>query len=323
MIFTDADFVTQADLASLDFELPKVAQAEQITVEAICTQACQEIGNRILTKMAGFAGTLPPFVAPYSQTAAALNLVGPSVQRPRVSLSQIVTNSTFAGTASWAPIKRAAAYKTLEMFYRNAFYRKMNDRYEKRMLLFAKELRLQHWPAFFNQGCPTVNQPMVAPGAIYEPGVGVWSASNLTTVAGTNGNASTAYDVAVTWLDSRYYASPLAKGNSESAPSATASVTVATANVIRASIAGLTAPNGTTPPTIPQGQGLFTPLIASHWNVYVGVSGGTLYLQNASPIAYATKTYTLAGAPVLSGNAADQGQVATSNQTMQNLMFRG
>jgi hypothetical protein len=280
------------------------------------------MGDRLMMKNQGFAGTLPPFVAPYSQTAAALNLVGPSSQRPRVSLSQIVVTPPYVN-GMWSPIKRAAIYMALIEFYDECFGRKQQDRYKIKMDHYDDRFNRLVWPNFFSSGVPIVNQPMQCPGALYEPGAGIWSAANLSAVAGTNANASTNYDVSITWADQWNYTSPTAKGNSESAPSARATITVATAQVISVSIVGLTGPNGSQPPTIQQGQGLFTPLNASCWNVYVGLTGQTLYLQNATPVPYATKSCVLPGPPALSGYAADNGQNWNSSVTMQNTIMRG
>jgi hypothetical protein len=322
MLFTDGDFINSADLILIDSQVASTAMAEKIQVDGgITTTACQEIGQRILSKSIGFAGTLPPFVAPWSQTAAALNLVGPSSQRPRISLSQIVTSTPYPG--QWSAIKRATAYLGLVRFYEQAYHRKMEDRYEARMNLHTDNYNKRHWPAFWNQGTPIINQPMARPGAQYEPGVGIWGSGAVATVAGTNALALTSYDVAITWVDQRFWLSSTVKGNGESAPASTLTISVATAQVIQISITGLNGPQGQTPATIAQGQGLYTPLTASGWNVYVGVQDGPLYLQNATPVPYATKTYTLAGAPVLSGAIADDGQVFNTSFTMQNILNRG
>lgn len=124
----------------------------------------------------------------------------------------------------------------------------------------------------------------------------------MSLVAGTNANATTLYDVAVTWVEQTRYLSPKTKGNSESAPSARATgISVTTANVLHVDISVLNPPNGLNPLNSALGQGLVIPGIASGWNVYVGAQGGTLFLQNATPIAIGTTGYTLAGAPVLSG----------------------
>ena len=325
MLFTDADFVTLADITQVDGQVASVASAENIVVtgtQSIVSAACQEIGYRILNKQMGFSGYLPPFVAPYSQTAAALNLLGPSVSRPRVSLSQIVVTTSYQ--MMWTPIKRAAVYQSLYLFYRDAFFRKLVDRYEKRMLMYRDEVEKRYWPDLMVQGTPVVNKPMSCPGAVYEPASGAWNAAgNLAAVAGTNAAGTTSFDVAVTWVDQSLYVSPTVKGNGESGPSARATISAPTANVIQVSVASLNAPNGGGVNTTAQGMGLFTPLTATGWNVYVGTVGGTLYLQNATPIAYANKTYTMAGAPVLSGVIADQGQNYVSSFTMQNQVFRG
>jgi hypothetical protein len=65
------------------------------------------------------------------------------------------------------------------------------------------------------------------------------------------------------------------------------------------------------------------PGTASGWNAYAGVQGGTLYLQNATPIPITQLTYTFAGAPVSSGYMADSGQFADAKMSMQLMIMRG
>jgi hypothetical protein len=56
--------------------------------------------------------------------------------------------------------------------------------------------------------------------------------------------------------------------------------------------------------------------------VYVGLTGKTLWLQNASPIPIGTTSYTLANAPTLSGNAMGTGQHPDYNFAFQNVLWR-
>ena len=62
---------------------------------------------------------------------------------------------------------------------------------------------------------------------------------------------------------------------------------------------------------------------ATHWNVYVGKSGGQKYLQNSSPIAIGTTTYDLSAAPALSGNPLWSGQVADGTKPLARIAGRG
>lgn len=329
-LFNDADFVTSADMLALDPEVTKVATAEVITVDTpggIAAQACNEVGQKLLTETQAFTGFMPPFMMPYNQTAAVLNLVGPTVNRSRVGLSQVIVspaNPQDSSLAGVSHLKRFAIYTALYLFYRAAFFKKLNDRYDMKRKMYEEEIRKKYWPRLWNQGTPIVYKPMACPGAIHEYNTGAWSNSNVTTVAGTNANGTTLYDVAITWVDQTKYFGPTNKGNAESAPSARAAqISVATAQVLRVSIAGLNPPNGLTPINVQLGQGLVIPGNASGWNIYVGAPDGILYLQNATPIPIGTLAYSLSGAPVLSGYQADQGQYPDALFTMQKTLMRG
>jgi hypothetical protein len=333
MLFTDADFISSADLTSIDPEVVDISRAEKIVLDSslgaasgINAQACDEVGQRLLQETQAFSGFMPPFAMPYNQTAAVLNLVGPTVNRSRISLSQIVVsgvNPTELSSAKMSALKRYAVYEALVMFYRAAYYRKTTDRYEKRMQLYENEVRRKHWPRFFNQGVPVVYKPLAAPGAIHEYNAGVWNSTNVATVVGVNILTAATYDVAITWVDDTKYVSPTSKGNAESSVSARITGPVATSNVLQVSIAGLNAPNGLAPLNVSLGQGLVIPGTASGWNVYCGSQGATLYLQNSTPIDIATKTYTFAGAPVLTGFPADSGQYPDAHFTLQKTLMRG
>lgn len=329
-LFTDLDFVTSADMLALDPEVSKVATAESILIDSpagIAAQACDEIGQKLLVDSQAFSGFMPPFAMPYNQTAAVLNLVGPTINRSRIALSQVVVstaNPTESSVAKPSSLKRYAIYMALRLFYRAAFFKKTNDRYDNKRKMYEEEIRRFYWPRFFNQGVPICYKPLACPGAVHEWNVGVWDSTRVSLAAGTNVNATTLYDVAVTWVDQTRYLSHQSKGNSESAPSARAAgISVTTANVLHVDISVLTPPNGLNPLNSALGQGLVIPGIASGWNVYVGLQGGALYLQNASPIAIGTTAYTLAGPPVLSGYQADSGQYPDAFFTLQKTLMRG
>jgi len=329
-LFTDLDFVSSADMLALDPEITKVAAAEFITIDTpsgIAAQACDEVGQKILVEAQAFSGFMPPFAMPYNQTAAVLNLVGPTINRSRVTLNQVIVtgaNPTETSVAKPSALKRYAIYFALYMFYRAAFYKKMNDRYDNKRKMYEAEIRKKYWPRLFNQGVPICYKPLACPGAIHEWNVGVWDVTRVSAVAGVNTNAPTSYDVAITWVDNTRYLTPINKGNSESAPSARVSgFSVPTGDVLNIDISVLNPPNGMNPLNTALGQGLVIPGIASGWNIYVGTQGGTLYLQNSIPIPILTTAYSLPGAPVLSGYAADTGQYFDACFTLQKTLMRG
>ncbi|GAC1674168.1 MAG: hypothetical protein NVS9B2_23380 [Steroidobacteraceae bacterium] len=332
MLYNDATWITAADLEMIDSEAPSIATAESIPINGagnIADQTIQEVGDRILSESQAFSAYNPPYSTPYSQTAAVLNAMGPTTNRSRVALAQIVVTEPASGLlqsnpGNWSSLKRYAVYECLRLFYRSAFYRKMNDRYQNRMVLYTEDIRKFYWPRFYNKGVPIAYKPLPCPGAIRENRAGIWSLANVTTVAGTNANAATYYDVVTTWTDATNgYVTPTTKANAESGGSARITLSVPTNNVLQVSIAGLTPPDGTAPANIALGQGLIVPGIASGWNVYVGLQGsGLLYLQNLIPVAIATKTYTLAGAPVLTGNTLDTGQFAQAYYSFSRSIMR-
>jgi hypothetical protein len=88
-------------------------------------------------------------------------------------------------------------------------------------------------------------------------------------------------------------------------------------------IAGLNPPNGQAPINVALGQGIVVPGNASGWNLYVGQSGQTLYLQNSTPIPIATQVYTMSGAPTLSGYPLLAGQYPDQYLTLQRMLMRG
>jgi hypothetical protein len=329
MLFTDADFVTWADMLAIDPEISRVAKAESITIDTpagIAAQACGEVGQKLISENQLYTGFAPPVAMPYTQTAAVLNMVGPSVNRSRVSLSQIVVSSanpTDSSLSQASVVKRYAIYHALYLFYRAAFFKKANDRFDNKRKEYREEMRRYVWPRLFNTGCPVVYNPLACPGAIHEYNAGSWGSANVHGVSGTNPDATANYDVAITWVDNTKYLSPTQKANAESSTSALVTVVVPSAHVIRASIAGLNPPNGQNPVNVALGQGLLIPGKASGWNLYVGLQGQTMFLQNSSPIPIATLTYTLSGPPTLCGYAADLGQWPDAYWTMQKMLMRG
>ncbi len=219
MLFTDADFISSVDLLSLDPEIKGIAAAEQIVLDGpagLCAQAADEVGQKLLTETQAYTGFMPPFAMPYNQTAAVLNLVGPAVNRSRISLMQVCItppNPTEASVSHPSTLKRYGIYTALEMVYRAAYYRKLTDRYEKRMADYRDQIRRKYWPRLFNQGVPIVLKPLAAPGAIHEFNAGTWDVNALSTPAGTNALASTQYDVTITWVDNTKYVTAQTKGN--------------------------------------------------------------------------------------------------------------
>ena len=138
MLFTDSNFVCSADMLAIDPGVTVDARAGTTiivdTPAGIAAQACDEVGHKLLNANVAYTGFMPPFAMPNNQTAAVLNLVGPSVNRTRISLSQVVVsndNPTDFAIAKPSALKRYAIYYALEMFYRTCNNRKQDDRFDK------------------------------------------------------------------------------------------------------------------------------------------------------------------------------------------------
>jgi hypothetical protein len=318
MLFTDGAFVTIPDLEVVDGEVQKVATTQGIAMDALLARSISELGNEFIGKIQNFSGYLIGTGVNANHMAAVLNVSSTAINRPRALLNQIpVIEPNPTRTA----FKRYAEYYCLRQIYRSVYRRLINDRYEKKMKMYEAEA--QHaWGIVDRGGFPLVLNPLCAPGATLEYGAGIWSSANVTATAGGTQAAIVDYDVAITWCNLPAYVSPANQGNAESAGSAVITIAVAASTVISVSIASLTPPNGTIPVAIGSAPGIFSPMSATHWNIYVGAKGGILYLQNSSPIPVATLTSTLADAPVLSGHPINPGQPAQYDFTFFNMISR-
>lgn len=333
-LFTDGEFISQADMQALDSEVNRLGAADGMSFttaqgasNGILAQACDEMGRKIIADSQSVQGYMTPWAVPYNQAAAVLNATLPSVNRPRISLSQVVVSSVYPGYSS--SIKQCTLYYALWILFRNALRRvasgKDSDRYQAKMMEYDSEIKRRYYPRFYNEGVPVVYKPLACPGATHEPGAGTFDTTRLSLTAGTNGLGTTTYYVATTWTDSAQgYVSSAAKGTGESGPSATVPISVTTNNVIQVDITPLKAPDGSGPANVATGLGLFIKGNATGWNVYVGTAAtGPLYLQNATPVAIATKTYALAGVPTTTGAQMDVGQAPQALYTMSNSLARG
>ncbi len=326
-LFTDGEFISQADLQAVDSEVNRLGAADAVAFPNLLALACDEMGRKIIADSQSVQGYLTPWAVPYNQAAAVLNATLPSVNRPRISLSQVVVSSSYPGYSS--ALKQCTIHYALWLLFRNAMRRvasgKDADRYQAKMEEYDADIKKRYYPRFYNEGVPVVYKPLACPGATHEPNAGTFDSTRLSLTAGTNANATTTYYVAVTWTDSAQgYVSSANKGTGESGPSTAVPIAVTTNNVIKVDITPLNPPNGSGPASIATGLGLFIKGNATGWNVYVGSSAtGPLYLQNATPVAIATITYTLAGAPTTTGAAMDTGQGVQAMYTMQPSIARG
>lgn len=312
MLYTDSDIITAADLRVLDPSAEETAAVEEIKLDGddgVIRQAHDECGFDLITRLEMFDPQL--YSAQLGYLPGTFGLV-----RPRLRLAQIVAGDV---SVSAKALKQWIAYRALQLLYRAASGRKMNDRYERKEDRLEDDVKRAWW-RLLELGAPYVAQPLSAPGAIHEVLSGPWTSDNVTTVAGGSA-AEAVYEVVVTYVDSSKYLTAAKKNNGESAGSAVIAVTVPASNVIKVDITTLNPPDGTYP--LGYADGVTSRLKATGWNVYVGAPGGYKYLQNSSPVAIATKTYTLAAAPVLSGYMLMPGQYPDANHVFTSTLSRG
>ena len=319
MLFTDSDLVTAYDLKAVDGEADAVSRTEKINLDgpqSIIRQAwaeCSSHLNKHLQAYGGFFGSS----GSANHIGAVMNTGIYSSTAPIIMLYRVVAHN-WRYDNSPSDIQLWVIYAALAKLYRNASNRKGVDRYQEKAERFNQEA-IDKWGDFVAQGLPAVIGPIEAPGALHAHGAGMWAVS---TAAG-NGTTTTTYKVCITYYDASAYVSQLSKANAESGPSASQDVAVITGNNIRVDITGLQSPTGSQA-KIGTSEGLTLTRPATHWNIYVAatpVVDGLLpvyYYQTSLPIA--TKTFTLAGDPVLSGTIMDQGQFPDPGY---NLMISG
>jgi len=255
--------------------------------------------------------------------AAVMNVgIGNSV-RQKIGLQQVVVSGDVPG--QWNQVKEWAVYYALMTFYRNAFGRVENDRYEKRYTLYKDQISRKIYPTLQALGIPMVVRPLSRPAALFERNSGTWDSTNVALVSGSGTlTNSTSLDVVVTYVDmsqANFYVSAAIPNNCESNPSDVITQQMATSEVLHVDITSLVPPTGAQHPS-QQMLVVVSPLKATHWNVYVGLTGKTLYLQNSSPIPIATKTYTLSGNPTFSGYQSGLGQYADRRLSLSNMRQR-
>jgi hypothetical protein len=321
VLWTDSIFINQADLATIDPDVNVVSNAESITIDGpqgVAHRAIEKCAMFVLSRNMNFSGFLSGSNLSSSHVQAVLNVGLPAVERARVLLQNIVINGT--NPYSWSPLKDWVVYRTLADFYEIASNRNWEvDRYSRKRDSFAKAARWNYWPLFQDSGLPVLYKPLSAPGGFFMHNAGSWQA-NVVNVTGTAGGV---YDVAITYVDQSLYTNQASRNNGESHPSDKQSVSTNAGEGIQVDITNLNPPNG-------NGEvedvavAIITPLNATGWNIWVSVNGqNAFYLQNASPIPIATKTYTLPADPVSTGYLVGMGQYRDQQISMQDLRKRG
>lgn len=317
MLWTDGDFITANELIALDAEVGDVSTAEVITLlgpTGIIHKAIEEAGDSLMKYAQQFGGAVYNGAVSSNHYAAVMNVGLPAVNRAKYLPVQIVVTGLYQNTTS--ELKKWAQYWALQVFYRDASNRTLNDRYRIKAASYNDMLHKRYWEAVRAKGIPLVNTPLPCPGAIYDINPGSWGNNNLSTVANSAGSLVGSVSAVVTWFNGTV------NTNNESNPSACATVTISSGQVLSVSIAGLNPPMGQQPPSTMTLSSI-TYGTTTGWNLYVSVNGGPLVLQNSSPIPVATQSYTLLGNPLTSGPVAGTGQWPDQYASLANVIQRG
>lgn len=322
MLWTDGIFISIDDLYRMDSEIKVLTKNEGIVVDGDygTLRGGLEEASQELTKMiVAYGGYLSSGDLSPNHMSAVLNIgLGNSV-RQRALLSQVVVSGTSAFVGNH--IKNWAATYCLMYIYRDATNRTVKDRYESKMLNYKSHLDRRLTRSIQGLGLPLIIQPLSRPAALFERNTGSWGEDNVLSIAGGSTTGGS-FDVAITYVcqgppapgggynvDATKYVSYSQQGNAESHPSTVVSKTVPANEVLKIDITSLNPPTGVQDPSS-RLLCVILPLNATGWNVYVGATGGTLKLQNATPIPIATKTYTLASDPTTTGIPVGIGQYA-------------
>jgi hypothetical protein len=307
MFITDSDCITATDLTAVDPEvttLQPVIQGPAIVGPAsVIRQAVEDCCQEIVARYQGYSGYLVSGPGGYANHLAAItNNYSTSISRPRMRLNQVVV---LEPDPAKGLVRRWLIYRALSFFFRALYHRKIEDRYESKMNFYEAEAK-KSWQRIEWAGIPIVLTPLCAPGAIREYQAGTWGQSNVSATGSGSSDPGNQYDVVITWTGQSYlnYRKP---NNSESAPSIIASIQVPAGEYLEVSLSGLNPPNGIMP-DVGVADGAYSPMAAMGWNIYAGISGTALCLQNATPIPIATTTYTLSAVPGVNSMTARVGQ---------------
>lgn len=335
MLWTDDDFISPDDLAILDSEIPTIACDENVPLTGpmgFIRRQTDEAEQVVLQKLEVFGGWVGSSTLSANHVQAVLNIGGgAAASRVKVLMDQVVVSDRIP--LKWSHIKRWVCYRMVTSFYRNVYSRVASkDRYKSKLTEFSRELQRTQNQMFDDLGLPVCYQPLARPAAKYSltaNGVfgdstsgsaidtGTWDENNVAKQVGTNPNFTGDIDVVVTYTCAQFYRNPVNRGNGESHPSDRVKVTLSTNEVLTVDITSLNPSLGIQDPGT-TALVVFTPLAATHWNVYVGKSGtqangcpNPMYLQNTDgPIPIGVKTFAMTGAPVFSGYGPGIGQYA-------------
>lgn len=347
MLWTDAQFICVDDLATIDSEIPTIAGDENVVLtgaNGFIRRHIDECEQVLLQKLQVFGGWVGSSTLSANHIQAVLNIGGgAAASRVKVLMDQVVVSDRIP--MKWSHLQRWVIYHTVTAFYRNVYSRVASkDRYKSKLTEFTRELQRTQTLTLDDLGLPVIYQPLSRPAATYSVtaigslfgdtdtgsviDTGTWGEPNITKVAGTSAFVGQV-DVVITYTCSQYYRSAVNRGNAESAPSDRVTVTLGTNEVLSIDITSLNPSQGIQDPGT-MALVIYTPLAATHWNIYVGPTGtqangcpNPLYLQNTDgPIPIQNKTYTMTGAPTFSGYGPGTGQYADRRFQFQKTLQR-
>lgn len=310
------------DLSAIDQEVVDQVAVANLTMDGpngVIAKSMSKIRGDLNANLQRYGGYKGVAGIGGGHLAAVMNTGWNTGNYTRLLLSQVVVKWPHLPPVD--ALRNWLEYSVLVEFFRMASSRVQSprDRLKEKQKEYAKEVMWRLWPTLQANGLPMVYQPLACPGALYEIGAGTWALGTATVSGTTGGN----YFASITFVDMSRYVSPTNKANAESGLSQVNSdaITVNADSVIAFDITGLNPPGGQIVNAL-LSLAVITPLTATHWNCYVGAKADTLFLQNASPIPIATKTYALPADPILTGFTADFGQAPDCNYFMANVLQR-
>lgn len=329
MLFTDGMFVSLSDLNVIDQEVANLSAQNNIAMDksqsSLLRESHLDAGEDLLSHLQNFSGYLVGVGVNSNALAAVLNILSTAINRPRLLLNQL---TVLEPSPTRHAFSRWVKYRALFDFYRALYYRRTSEeRFGLKMEMYEKETR-KRWNTLKGRGIPVVLNPLSRPGATFDYGAGVWDASNVTVVS-HSGPAGGSFKVAITYCSLPPYVNLANQAGAESCNSDPIPLDVSADTVISISLAGLNPPNGIMQVAIGTAEGVYPPLPATHWNVYIGIKDGDgstvnpMFLQNPTPIPIATTTYTLTANPVVTGsNIGNPGQPAQYDFSYQAMLWR-
>jgi hypothetical protein len=320
VLWSDQSFVSAADLSSDDPAAQETADSlglELTGATGVIQRGLEEAALKLENVLVSFTTYLSSNDLSANHLAAVFYTGSAPNQRRRVTLDQVVVSGR--NPVFWSELKQWVVNQILIRLYLSASNKLESDRYTAKWEQFRKRDQIEMWPRLRRSGIPIVYRPMPCPAAYMQRNVDSWLASAAAVVGAT---ATGAFDVAITYTDSTRYVSQTQNQNAESNPSVVQTVTLTSGQSVKADITNLVPPVGSVPLDLLP-KGFTVPLNADGWNLYVGNTGSTLYLQNATSIPIATKTYTLPANPVLSGYQSNIGQYPEAFLAVMDLIQRG